>query len=138
VGQLRAMAEAGVDIGAHAYTHSNLAQVTDERQLHREVVTPRNVLQEATGHPVRYFAFPFGLQADISPKAFRLARRTGYAGVCSAYGGYNFPGGDGFHLRRLYGGNDMITFMNRVALDPRKLHSTDPAQAFDRESLKAL
>ena len=51
---------------------------------------------------VRYFAFPYGLPENMSTEAFRIARGAGYRGVCSAYGGYNFPGDDPFHIRRFH------------------------------------
>ena len=51
---------------------------------------------------VRYFAFPYGQPANLCTAAFRIAYSAGYHGVCSAYGGYNFPGDDPFHLRRIH------------------------------------
>ena len=51
----------------------------------------------------------------------RLARECGYEGVCSAYGGYNFPGDDAFHLQRIHADDDMIRLKNWVTVDPRKL-----------------
>jgi len=119
--QLRAMAAAGVEIGAHTYTHPNLARITDRRELHREVVTAREELAGAVGRPVRYFAFPFGQQADLNWEAFELARQAGYEAVCSAYGGYNFPGGDAFHLQRIPGDDQMIRLKNWTTIDPRKV-----------------
>ncbi len=58
-------------------------------------------LQAALGRPVRYFAFPFGLHANLNAAAFALARGAGYEAVCSGYGGFNFPGDDAFHLQRI-------------------------------------
>ncbi len=120
VEQLRAMADAGVEIGAHAYTHADLGRVTDRDQLRREVVTAGIDLQEALGHRIRYFAFPFGHPANLSRDAFDLAHRHGYEAVCSAYGGYNFPGGDPFHIQRLAVDADLIGLKNRATVDPRK------------------
>ena len=40
--------------------------------------------------------------------AFRVAYEAGYDGVCSAYGGYNFPGDDPFHLRRIHADPEFI------------------------------
>ena len=99
--QLRAMAAAGIEIGAHAYTHADLGPITDPRLLRHEVVAAKEELEAALGRPVRYFAFPYGLSANLNPAAFALAKEAGYAGVCSAYGGFNFPGDDPFHLQRI-------------------------------------
>ena len=63
--QLRAMAAAGIEIGAHGYTHADLGQWPIPA-LRREVVTAGEELHAALGRPVRYFAFPFGLHANLS------------------------------------------------------------------------
>jgi peptidoglycan/xylan/chitin deacetylase (PgdA/CDA1 family) len=118
--ELRAMAAAGIEIGAHTYTHPDLAQITDRRQLHSEVVLAGRHLQQVLGRPVRYFAFPFGQPANLSREAFRLARQAGYEAVCSAYGGYNFPGDDAFHLLRIPADDQMIRLKNWTTVDPRK------------------
>ena len=70
---------------------------------------------------VRYFAFPYGQHENLSAAAFRMAFDAGYAGVCSAYGGYNFPGDDPFHLRRFHADEEFIRFVNWMTVDPRKL-----------------
>jgi peptidoglycan/xylan/chitin deacetylase (PgdA/CDA1 family) len=121
LGQLRAMAAAGIEIGAHTYTHPDLAAVTDRRRLHYEVVTAGEDLQQALGRPVRYFAFPFGRHVNLTREAFELAYEAGYEAACSAYGGFNFPGEDAFHLQRIPVDDDMISMKNWTTVDPRKL-----------------
>jgi peptidoglycan/xylan/chitin deacetylase (PgdA/CDA1 family) len=118
--QVRAMAAAGIEIGAHTYSHTDLGRITDEQVLHREIVDAGEELAQLLGRPVRYFAFPFGQHANLSAEAFQMAQRAGYAAVCSAYGGYNLPGGDSFHLKRIHA-DDMIRLKNRATIDPRKL-----------------
>ncbi len=78
-------------------------------------------LQAALGRPVRYFAFPFGCFRHLNAEAFALARQAGYEAVCSAYGGFNFPGDDAFHVQRIPLGDDMIHLKNWATVDPRKL-----------------
>ena len=119
--QLRAMAAAGIEIGAHTFTHTNLGAIGDPRLLHREVVSAREELQTAVGRPIRYFAFPYGLHANLSRAAFALSKAAGYSGVCSAYGGFNFPGDDPFHLQRIPADAPLICMKNWGTLDPRKL-----------------
>jgi peptidoglycan/xylan/chitin deacetylase (PgdA/CDA1 family) len=120
--QLRAMAGAGVEIGSHAYTHIDLGNITDPRLLQYEIVTAANDLRTALGHSVRYFAFPYGLPMNLNPAAFEFARQAGYEAVCSAYGGYNYPGDDPFHIQRITVDGNMIQLKNWVTLDPRKRH----------------
>lgn len=117
--QLRAMADAGVEIGAHGRHHFSLGAIRDPRRLRDEVVAARDELADALGHPVRYFAFPFGQFTDLRADVFTLAREAGLLGVCSAYGGYNRPGDDPFHLQRIHVDNDLVRLKNRVTIDPR-------------------
>ncbi len=119
--QLRTMAAAGIEIGAHGYTHANLGAISNRKQLEFEVVACGRELAQTLGRPVRYFAFPYGQADNLNPAAFGLARAAGYEAVCSAHGGYNWPGGDAFHFRRVHGDQDIIHLKNWVTLDPRKL-----------------
>ena len=122
--QIRALAAAGVDIGAHTRTHADLGCLDDPHRLHDELVVARDELQDLIGDSVRYFAFPYGQHENLSPAAFQLARSAGYEGVCSAYGGFNFPGDDPFHLQRIHADDDMIRLKNWVTVDPRKLRKS--------------
>lgn len=119
--QLRELAAAGAEIGCHTRTHPDLGSLADEARLYDEVVTVREELQAAIQKPVRYFAFPYGLMANLNARVFALAREAGYAGVCSAYGGYNFPGDDAFHLQRIHADAEFARFRNWLTLDPRKV-----------------
>ncbi|MCE9556645.1 MAG: polysaccharide deacetylase family protein [Planctomycetes bacterium] len=100
VEQLRELAAAGVEIGAHTRTHADLGAIDDPQRLHDEVVVARDELQAALNCRIRYFAFPFGRPENLNREAFRIAADAGYEAVVSAYGGYNFPGDDTFHLQR--------------------------------------
>ncbi|NLE40195.1 MAG: polysaccharide deacetylase family protein [Pirellulaceae bacterium] len=119
--QLRAMADAGVEIGAHCRHHDDLALVRDPERLHDEIVTAGRELAERIGRPVRYLAFPFGHYLTLRSDLIELARRAGYLGFCSAYGGYNFPGDDPFHIQRFHVDDDMIRLKNRATIDRRHL-----------------
>jgi peptidoglycan/xylan/chitin deacetylase (PgdA/CDA1 family) len=124
VAQLRQIARQGIEIGAHSRTHANLGQVQDPDALYDEVVAARDELQQLVGCAVRYFAFPFGLPEHLNPAVFELARDAGLKGVCSAYGAYNFPGQDPFHLRRIHGDPQLLRLKNWLTLDPRKMTDT--------------
>ena len=119
--QLCQMAEAGVEVGAHTRTHANLGKITSEEQLYDEIVGSKRDLENMLDKPVRYFAFPFGLPENMSEAAFRIAFQAGLWGVCSAYGGYNMPGDDSFHLERIHGDSEWSRFRNWLTVDPRKL-----------------
>lgn len=117
--QVREMARAGIEIGLHTRTHCDLGRVTDPARLVDEVVTAGEELQEAIQRAVRYFAFPFGQPPHLNPMAFHLAYEAGFEGVCSAYGGYNWPGDDPFHLQRIHA-DDFLRLKNWITVDPRK------------------
>lgn len=121
VEELRQFAATGIDVGAHTRTHADLAQVRDIHRLVDEMVTARNDLENALAAPIRYFAFPFGEHHNLSRTAFRLAREAGYAGVCSAYGGYNFAGDDPFHIQRRCVDGKSILLKNWALFDPLHL-----------------
>ena len=118
--EIRAMAEAGVEIGGHTRTHCDLGRLNNPAKLYDELIVGGEELQQAIGRPVRYFAFPFGMRSNLNREVFRLARHFGYDGVCSAYGGYNFPGDDSFHIRRFHA-DDMLRLKNWTTVDPRKV-----------------
>ncbi|HZZ72407.1 MAG TPA: polysaccharide deacetylase family protein [Pirellulales bacterium] len=118
--QLRSMANEGIEIGCHTRTHPDIGAIQDPNRLFDEIVTAGEDLQQEIGRPVRYFAFPFGQKKNLSAAAFHLAYEAGYEGVCSAYGGYNLPGDDAFHLQRVHGDNEMIRLKNWATIDPRK------------------
>ncbi|MBN1854587.1 MAG: polysaccharide deacetylase family protein [Pirellulales bacterium] len=121
--QIQELADLGADIGAHTRTHANLGAITEPEQLRDELISGKRALEDFLGKFIRYFAFPFGCHKNLTPEAFRMAHEAGYEGVCSAYGGYNFPGDDPYHLQRIHGDPEWIRFKNWMTIDPRKLQS---------------
>ncbi|MCA9262360.1 MAG: polysaccharide deacetylase family protein [Planctomycetales bacterium] len=129
--QIIELAALGAEIGAHTRTHPNLGCVDEPDRLYDEIVTARDELEQLIGKSVRYFAFPYGLHANLSLPAARLAHEHGYAAVCSAYGAYNIPGQSAFHLRRIHGDPEMLRFTNWLSGDPRRLIAGDTAGDFE-------
>ena len=126
IDQLREMAGAGVEIGAHTRSHVDLGTLDSATRLRNEIVGSRDDLESALQRPVRYFAFPYGLPENMSQAAFRIAYQAGFRGVCSAYGGYNRPTDDPFHIRRIHGDPQWSRLCNWLTVDPRKLSAPDP------------
>ncbi|HJQ80512.1 MAG TPA: polysaccharide deacetylase family protein [Lacipirellulaceae bacterium] len=123
------LAAAGVDIGGHTRGHVDLGGNLSVHQLKDEIVGCKHQLEEVINRNVRFFAFPYGQHANLSVAAFDVAREAGYDGVCSAYGGYNFPGDEPFHLRRIHADPESFRFKNWMTVDPRKVrlqHDFDP------------
>jgi len=118
--QLRSLSASGIEIGAHTRTHPDLGVIDDEDILLDEVVTATRELSLIVDQEVRYFAFPYGLPKNLNQRVFEMARAHGIEGVCSAYGGYNFPGDEGFHLQRIHGDPELMRLKNWLTIDPRK------------------
>ncbi len=118
--QLRQMAAAGVELGAHTRGHVDCGAIDDHHQLHDEIAGSKRDLEQMIDRAVRYFAFPYGLRANLSEAAFRVAFAAGFWGVCSAYGDYNVPGDDPFHIHRIHGDPSWPRFRNALTVDPRK------------------
>ena len=128
------MAEAGVEIGGHTRSHADAGRLTGY-DLPHEIAGCKRDLENAIDCKVRYFAFPYGLHRNLSSAAFRVAREAGYDGVCSAYGGYNFPGDDPFHLRRIHSDPELVRLKNWLTVDPRKVRNQCDFQPADYRSL---
>jgi peptidoglycan/xylan/chitin deacetylase (PgdA/CDA1 family) len=119
VDELRSFASQGIEIGAHTRSHADLGSIKNIDTLFDEVVTAGEELQQAIGCPIRYFAFPYGQPANLNADVFHLAYDAGFEGVCSAYGGYNFPGDDAFHLQRFHADPELLRVKNWLTVDPR-------------------
>jgi peptidoglycan/xylan/chitin deacetylase (PgdA/CDA1 family) len=75
---LRDLARAGWEVGAHGLTHASLDGLGAAAR-HEEVVTSKSVLEEQIGAEVTAFAYPYGA-ADAAARAL-VARY--YRGACS-------------------------------------------------------
>ncbi|TWU27297.1 polysaccharide deacetylase family protein [Bythopirellula polymerisocia] len=124
--QIREMAEQGIDIGAHSRTHTDFGKIESAEDLYDELVGAKHELESLVEKPIRYFAFPFGMPENMTPEAFEIAFQAGYWGVCSAYGGYNLPGDDSFHIQRINSDPQWTRFLNWLTVDPRKLSRDRP------------
>lgn len=121
VAQLRELADHElVEIGGHTRTHANLGAIEHPQRLFDEVIRSSDELAQAVGRPVERFAFPFGQHANLNGQVFTMLAAHGFTAACSAYGGYNFAGGDVFHLQRMCCDGPAIKTKNFVTLDPYK------------------
>ncbi len=119
--QICQMAAAGVEIGAHTRNHCDVGAIDNAETMIDEIVTASHEISSMIQRPVRYFAFPYGKPENLSEAAAHLARQSGMLGVCSAYGAYNLPGDDPFHLQRIHGDPQLIRLKNWVTVDRRKM-----------------
>ncbi len=85
--QVRALATAGMTIGAHTVSHPILARLGDVEARH-EIAEGRAHLQQISGQCVSLFAYPNGKPGDdYLPRDVRLVRELGFeAAVSTAWG----------------------------------------------------
>ncbi|GAB5512317.1 MAG: polysaccharide deacetylase family protein [Rhodopirellula baltica] len=120
VEQLKAAADAGIEIGLHTANHVDFNRVHTAEELNKEIVEAKFNLEEMIDRPVRYLAVPFGLPEQMRPAVIETARKCGLVGICSAYGAYNLIGDDSFHIRRFHGDPEFNRFRNWLTYDNRK------------------
>ncbi|GAA4428835.1 polysaccharide deacetylase family protein [Bremerella cremea] len=111
-----------IEIGGHTRTHPDVGKMRDLLLLKDEVIFATEGLEQLIDKPIRYFAFPFGQHSNLNDTAINLLREKGIQGFCSAYGGYNFPGDDPYHIQRIHGDPDMARLRNWLTIDPRKVN----------------
>lgn len=58
--QIRSLSDAGHVIGSHTWDHKNVKKFEDADWV-TQIEKPSKQLEEITGKPVKYFAYPFGL-----------------------------------------------------------------------------
>ena len=75
--ELRAMADAGMTIGAHTVSHPMLSQMP-EALAFEEISQSRVGLEAALNRPVWALAYPFGTEAAVSAREPGLAERAGF------------------------------------------------------------
>ncbi len=121
IAQLREFSAQGIEIAAHTRTHPDLGKVFDAKCIEAEIYGSVCDLQDWLGRPVRYFAFPFGQTQNFTQTAIDAVSRAGLAGFCSAYGDWNWPGENSFHLRRIHADPGLERLKNWLTYDPRKL-----------------
>lgn len=95
--QIRELAAANIEIGAHSHSHPELDQLSGAA-LCRELGDSRALLEEGIGAPVRTLAYPYG----YSSKRVRLAARAaGYRCAAAVRNVRATPSDDLFMLPRL-------------------------------------
>lgn len=81
---VRALSDAGMEIGSHSVSHARLTEASDE-QLREELVRSKQALEEHLGRTIEVFAYPYNA---VRPGVREAAARAGYrAAVAGAVHG---------------------------------------------------
>lgn len=98
--QVRQLAQAGMELGAHTVTHPILRSISDAEAAD-EMARSRATLAAISAAPVRTFAYPNGrLGDDYDARHADIARRTGFDLAVSTNAGTARRESDAFQLPR--------------------------------------
>ncbi len=126
IADIQRLAAEGITIGGHTDTHIDLGKDISPQQMKIEISDSRKKLQDWVQQPVQYFAFPFGLKANITQRSIDAVFEAGFESFVSAAGGLNWPGSDPRHMHRIHGDPGIAAIKNWLTLDPRKMRSQLP------------
>jgi peptidoglycan/xylan/chitin deacetylase (PgdA/CDA1 family) len=100
--QIRELEAAGMDIGSHTRTHASLPALSPAA-LHDEVAGSQEDLRRILGHPVYWFAYPFG---TFNPTVVEAVRRAGYLLGTTTQGGTSASTSAPLEIPRLHVGRN--------------------------------
>lgn len=118
--QVRALADAGVEIGGHTHSHPQLDQLDDHR-LRTELIHSKEILSDQLGRTPVSFAYPFGYS---SRRVRQAVRETGYAQALAVGNGLARRAQGPYALRRLTVRRSTDTAEFERLLDGRALTRT--------------
>ncbi|MBE0547620.1 MAG: polysaccharide deacetylase family protein [Rubrivivax sp.] len=95
--ELRALQDAGMEIGSHSASHRRMTELDPQAQL-REAVASKSDLEDLLGTEVHSFAYPYGA---VDAACAAAVREAGYRSACTTDPGWMLRDGDPFRLRRL-------------------------------------
>ena len=77
--QIKQLADKGNVIGCHTLSHGNFKRIKEEQWV-TEIAQPKKQLEQITGKPVEYFAFPFGYWSQAGlPHLHQLGFKAAFA-----------------------------------------------------------
>jgi peptidoglycan/xylan/chitin deacetylase (PgdA/CDA1 family) len=116
--QIREMSANRMAIGSHAHTHQALSCL-DHGQHEMELTVSKQLLEEATGKPVRSVSYPFGLYQYIPSAILDAAGKCGYRlGFTSNYGVNYLHEMNGMALKRFSGDLEKVSKASLITVWP--------------------
>jgi peptidoglycan/xylan/chitin deacetylase (PgdA/CDA1 family) len=115
--QVREFVAAGMEIGAHTFSHPNLAELAPER-LSREIAAPKAEIEDKLGREVESFAYPFGqLHLHVNRQAMAAAEAAGFLTAVTASGRGLRPDDSLFGLPRFFASTSVEILASRIRGD---------------------
>jgi peptidoglycan/xylan/chitin deacetylase (PgdA/CDA1 family) len=98
--EVKAMRQAGMQIGAHTVSHPILAKLTDE-QAREEIGDSKRFLEQLLGERITVFAYPNGKPGeDYSPQSVEVVRSLGFDAAVSTQWGSSRMDDDPLQIKR--------------------------------------
>ena len=99
--QVKALSDAGIEIGSHTVTHPVLSRVSDQAELELELMASKAAIEACTGKPVMSIAYPTGGHSSYTDRVVDCVKRAGYRFAFTYESGVNQPlSWDPYRLRR--------------------------------------
>ncbi len=114
--QIREMSAAGMEFGAHTYSHPNLAAL-DKWESYTEMRQSKAIVENRIGLPVLLLAYPFGKPGrHFTAETVDLAARVGYAGAAAVLFRGVLPTDSKFAIPRFFitRGDDLETLRQKI------------------------
>ncbi len=105
VDQVRQLADAGWEIGAHSNSHIHLTRVSED-EARRDIETGRRAIEAKLGVTPTVFAYPYG---DVHAGVARIVEELGFEAACSTVPGRVHRPEERFVLRRVPIRHEMST-----------------------------
>ena len=79
--QAKELAEMGFEIGSHSFSHPNDLKLLSDKELEKEIVHTRMILQKATGQEINWFCYPSGkyderVKGVVRDAGYKFARTS--------------------------------------------------------------
>jgi peptidoglycan/xylan/chitin deacetylase (PgdA/CDA1 family) len=96
--EVRFLAEAGIEFGAHTKTHPILPSLKDPESIHQEIAGSKDRIEQELGRAALHFCYPNG---DFNDAALQSVERCGFQTAVTTRSGMNAPGEPRYTLKRL-------------------------------------
>lgn len=95
-------------------THEILSHLPTN-QAREEIILSKQIIEQETGGPVLFFAYPNGRREDFTGETKRLVAEAGLQAALTTIEGLNRRGDDLFELKRIGIGSDASMVWFRLA-----------------------
>jgi peptidoglycan/xylan/chitin deacetylase (PgdA/CDA1 family) len=99
--EVREMAAAGIDFGAHTRTHPILSRLDGDGELAFEIEGSKRQIERQVGRAVDHFCYPNGACEDVGPDVVQAVRASGFRTAVTTESGLNHVAQDPLRLLRI-------------------------------------